>query len=131
MSMTPFLDTVIIRATVVPNSGELVRGRIGGQPLLDREELLAARNVGPSGGDLDVVHVPAVVGAGSVGGEVQGADGGLEAGTAAAKNVQIAPLEVVVTGAHQSAPGLEVPDLDPVAIRVVEPDVGVGVRPAL
>lgn len=87
--------------------------------------------MGPGGRHLDVVDVPAVVGAGAIGGEVESANRGGKAGSAAAENVEIAPLEVVVVGSHQPSPGLQVPDLDAVAVAVVEPHVDVGVRPSL
>lgn len=50
-----------IVGTVVLDAGEPVLRCISGEPLLDCEELLIALDVGPGGGNVDVVVVPAVV----------------------------------------------------------------------
>ena len=55
-------------------------------------------------GDLDVVAVPAVVRAGAVGGQPHSARRLRHAGPAAAEDVQVAALEVVVALPHEPAP---------------------------
>lgn len=121
----------VIGVTVVPDGSELVGGGVGGEPLLDGEQLLSAGLVDPSGGDLNVVDVPAVAGAGAVGGEVHGADGGGQTGDSAAEDVEIPPLEVVVSGAHQPAPRLQIVDPDSISVRVVHSQADDRISPSL
>lgn len=107
---------------------QLVRRRVVGQPLTDIEERLGAGDVGPGGGDLDVLAEPSVVGPGAIGCEVEAADRcGEAAGPPAAERVELAPLEVVVVGAHEAAPRLEVRDLEAVATGVAESEADLGV----
>lgn len=83
----------------------------------------------PRRGHLHVLAVPAVVGARAVGGEVEAAQRRREAaGPAAAEDVQVAALVVVVAGAHEAAPGFKVLHDDRAAGGVAEgePDLGVG-----
>ena len=115
-------QAVVIAGAVVSDSGQLIRRRIGGEPLLDRKERLLARDVSPRGCDLQVVTVPPVVRTRSVGGQVQSADRGGQARAASAENVEIASLKVVVSRTHQPAPRLQITDLDPVPIRIVQSD---------
>lgn len=103
---------------------------VGGEPLFDLEIFLGAVLVDAGGGGLDVVAVPTVAGSGAVGGEVHGADGAREAGAAAAEDVEVAALEVVVSRAHEAAPGLDVVDADAVARGVVEGGADLRVRAA-
>lgn len=111
---------------------EAVGRGVGGEPLADVEEGLGAEGVGPSGGDLHVLAVPAVVGAGAVGGEVEAAERrGQAAGPAAAEGVEGASLVVVVVGAHEAAPRHQVRHrhLPPRRVPQRQPDGGV--RPPL
>lgn len=85
----------------------------------------------PGGGDLDVVDVPAVAGAAAVGGEVNVAGRAGEAGSPAAKDVQIPSFVVVVAGAHEPAPGLQVLDRHRTAGRVHDRQAYDGVGAAL
>ena len=96
--------------TVVPNGSEVIGGGVGGEPLLDGKERLSTVEVGPSGGDLDVVALPAVVRAGAVGGEVHCAERGSETRSCAAEDVEVTPLKVIVVGAH---PGFKVRNPSP------------------
>lgn len=124
------LDPSIFFAAIVPDGGQLIRRHIFGEPLLDRELLLSAGPVDPSQGGFHVVDVPAGVSAGTVGGQVEAADRGGQARCSAAEDVKIAPLEVVVVGAHQAAPRLDIRDLEVVTVAVVQPDADDGVGPA-
>lgn len=119
------------RRAVVPDRSELVRRRIGGEPLLHRELLLSARLVYSGGRDLDVVDVPPVARPGSVGGEIHGADRAGQARAATAEDIEVSPLEVVVAGAHEPAPRLQIFDPDPVPGCVVESQADDGVGPTL
>lgn len=107
-------------AADAPLGVELVRRRVGGEPLLDVERRPVAPGVGTGDGDLDGLAEPPVVLAGAVGDELHAADGGSQAWPAAAEDVDVAPLEVVVAGRHEAAPRLQVPDEDAVAGRRVE-----------
>ena len=75
---------------------ELVGRGVGGQPLLDGEQLLRAPLVRARDGDLDVVAVPSVVRAGAVGRHPHPARRRGHARAAAAEDVDLAmPVEVV------------------------------------
>lgn len=117
------------RTTHVSDGSELIGRCVACDPLLHCEELLSARHVGTRGGDLDVVAVPAMVRTGPVGGQVHGADGCTQARSTAAENVEIAPLEVVVAGAHEASPCLQIGDLDRPSSVVVECEADDGVCP--
>ena len=91
------LDTVW---TVVPDSGELIRRRIGSEPLFHSESLLLTRDVGPSGSDLHVITVPPVVWTRPIRCQVQGADRSGQARTTSTENVEITSLEVIVVRTH-------------------------------
>nr|GMC67462.1 hypothetical protein DM860_014115 [Ipomoea batatas] len=108
-----------IRFTIVSNGGELIRRRIGGQPLLHREKLLVARLVDSGDGNLHVVTVPAVVRPGAVRSEVHITDPTRQARAARTENVQVTPLEIVISRAHKPSPSLEIIDPDTIAISVV------------
>ncbi|KAK3042997.1 hypothetical protein RJ639_000974 [Escallonia herrerae] len=112
--------TTIVGRARVPDGGELVRRGVGGQPLLHREELLGTGDVGAGGGHLHVVDVPPVVRAGTVGGQVHGANRAGQTRASAAEDVEVTPLEVVVARAHQPAPGLQIVDAHAVAVSVVQ-----------
>ncbi|KAK3033394.1 LOW QUALITY PROTEIN: hypothetical protein RJ639_033901 [Escallonia herrerae] len=107
----------------------LVRRGVGGQPLLHREELLGTGDVGAGGGHLHVVDVPPVVRAGTVGGQVHGANRAGQTRASAAEDVQVTPLEVVVARTHQSTPGLQIVNAHAVAVGVVQGQSDVRVRP--
>lgn len=116
---------------VVPDGGEVVGGCVQREPLLDRELQLGAGDVGPRGGDLDIVAVPSVMWARAIRGQVHGADGGAEARAAAAEDIEVAPLEVVVTGRHQPSPSFQVRHVHQLPVHIIEPQADDRVRPAL
>ena len=97
-------DALAAAAAEVADGLELVGRGVGGEPLLDGEELLRAPLVRARDGDLDVVAVPAVVRAGAVGGQPHSARRLRHAGPAAAEDVQVAALEVGVALPHEPAP---------------------------
>jgi hypothetical protein len=116
---------------VVDDGLELERRRVGGEPLLDGEQLLRAPPVRASDGDLDVVAVPAVVRAGAVGGHAHPAERLRHARPAAAEDVEVAALEVGVALPHLPAPRREVRDPHAVAVRACQLQRHVRVRPGL
>nr|ACU13816.1 unknown [Glycine max] len=118
-------------AAVVPNGPKLVRRSVESEPLLHLVLILSAGKVGPSGGDLDVVKVPAVVRTRSVRSNVNGTDGSVKTGSPSAEDVEVAALEVVVALAHQAAPCFEVFNVDVVAVLVVQLQPDLRVRSAL
>lgn len=120
-----------VAPALVAHGGEPVRRGVGGEPLLDVEPPLRAPAVRAGGRHLDVVAVPPVVGAGAVGGEVHPARRRREARAAAAEHVQVAPLVVVVAGAHQAAPPLQVGDPHAAPVRAGELHADRRVRAAL
>jgi hypothetical protein len=120
-----------VAAAVVANGLELEGRGVGGEPLLDGEQLLPAPLVRARGGDLHVVAVPPVVVAGAVGGQPHPARRLLHAGPAAAEDVQVAALEVGVALPHEPAPGGQVRDPHAVAVRGGQLQRDVRVRPGL
>nr|ACR38030.1 unknown [Zea mays] len=120
-----------LRLALVDDRVQAVGRRVGGEPLLDGEELLRAPEVGPRDRGLEVVAVPAVVRAGAVGGEVHGAGRLAHAGAPAAEDVQVAALVVVVAGAHEAAPPRQVPDPDARAVGAQQRHADGRVRAAL
>jgi hypothetical protein len=120
------------RAGAVVDDGlELERRRVGGEPLLDGEQLLRAPPVRAGDGDLDVVAVPAVVRAGAVGGHAHPAERLRHARPAAAEDVEVAALEVGVALPHLPAPRRQVRDPHAVAVRGCQLQRHVRVRPGL
>lgn len=79
---------------------------------------------------LQVITVPSVARTRPVGGQVQRANGPCQTRASAAENVEVPPLEVVVSRAHEPAPGLDVVNPDSVSRCVVESGGDYGVRPA-
>lgn len=116
---------------MVPDRPKLVGGGVESEPLLHLELFLRTGFVGPSGGDFDVVKVPAVVRTGSVRGNVDGTNGSFKTWCLSAEDVEVAALEVVVILSHQTAPRFEVFNVDVVAELVVQLDPDLGVRSAL
>lgn len=89
-----------IRRTIVPDGRELIRWGISSQPLLHGEPLRCALLVHPGGGHLHVITVPPMARARPVGGEVHCTNRPMQTRASPTENVQIAPLEVVVSWAH-------------------------------
>lgn len=117
---TSFNTIIIIVGTGINLSSELVRRAIGSEPALNGEELLSAGDVGPSGGNLDVVTVPTVVWTRSIGGKLHVANWVAQTWASAREYVQVAPLVVLVVPAHQPTPGPEIFDEHAAARVVVE-----------
>ena len=104
-------------AAVVADGLELVGLGVGGEPLLDGEELLRAPLVRAHDGDLDVVAVSPVVRPRDVGGHTHPARRPRHAGPTAAEDVEVGALEVGVALPHEPAPGAQVRDPHAVAVR--------------
>lgn len=124
------LTLILIGRTLVPDGGELMRRRIRGQPLLHLEIMLRALLMDAGDRHLQIITVPSVARTRPVGGQVQRANGRCQTRASAAEYVEISPLEVVVSRAHEPAPGLDVVNPDPVSRRIVESGGDYGVRPA-
>ena len=115
-------------AAVVADVLELVGRGVGGEPLLDGEELLRAPLVRAHDGDLDVVAVSPVVRPRDVGGHTHPARRPRHAGPTAAEDVEVGALEVGVALPHEPAPGAQVRDPHAVAVRRGQLQRDVGVR---
>lgn len=129
-ALAPLRRTCIILLTPVDHRRQLEGRDIGGQPLVNREDGLAAGLMRPGGGDLHVIAVPTVVGPGPVRGEVEPAQQWANAGSKPAEDVEVAALEVVVGWFHQ-APGLQIRDPDRAPQQVAEDQADPGVGPGL
>lgn len=99
----------VLQSAFVNNGGELIGRSIGGKPPVDLKGGLPTRPVRPGGCDLDRVTVPPVVLARPVGGQIEAANWRTNARPSAAKHVPVAPLVVIVVGAHEP-PRLQIGD---------------------
>lgn len=85
----------------VQNRRQLKRRRVGRQPLVHVKRRLGACSVRPRRRHLQIVAVPPVVWARSVGGQVQSTHRRFHACAPSAEYVHVVPFEIVVPLFHQ------------------------------